>query len=137
MLLGGMFCLGNLIRESGVVDRLSNTAQNELINITTIFLGLAVGCLGHVAQYSDHGDPQGHIRTGRTPAARRGTARRITMERTAQGRPRNPSRDLPIIDLQVVNVGVRTAYASVQTSHYPGVNVSPSKVGALVHELFG
>ncbi|ATC93787.1 sodium ion-translocating decarboxylase subunit beta [Pseudoalteromonas tunicata] len=39
----GMFCLGNLMRESGVVDRLSNTAQNELINITTIFLGLAVG----------------------------------------------------------------------------------------------
>ena len=41
--LVGMFCLGNLMRESGVVDRLSNSAQNELINITTIFLGLAVG----------------------------------------------------------------------------------------------
>jgi oxaloacetate decarboxylase beta subunit len=41
--LVGMFCLGNLMRESGVVDRLSNTAQNELINITTIFLGLGVG----------------------------------------------------------------------------------------------
>lgn len=39
----GMFCLGNLMRESGVVDRLSNSAQNEIINITTIFLGLAVG----------------------------------------------------------------------------------------------
>jgi len=39
----GMFCLGNLMRESGVVDRLSDTAQNALINITTIFLGLAVG----------------------------------------------------------------------------------------------
>ena len=31
------------MKESGVVDRLSNTAQNELINIVTIFLGLAVG----------------------------------------------------------------------------------------------
>ncbi|MBE0362823.1 oxaloacetate decarboxylase, beta subunit [Pseudoalteromonas ulvae UL12] len=41
--LVGMFCLGNLMKESGVVDRLSGTAQNELINITTIFLGLAVG----------------------------------------------------------------------------------------------
>ncbi|WP_411357993.1 sodium ion-translocating decarboxylase subunit beta [Pseudidiomarina salilacus] len=41
--LVGMFCLGNLMREAGVVDRLSKTAQNELINITTIFLGLAVG----------------------------------------------------------------------------------------------
>ncbi|MFC3031086.1 sodium ion-translocating decarboxylase subunit beta [Pseudoalteromonas fenneropenaei] len=41
--LVGMFCLGNLMRESGVVERLSSTAQNELINITTIFLGLAVG----------------------------------------------------------------------------------------------
>ncbi|KKO48707.1 glutaconyl-CoA decarboxylase subunit beta [Arsukibacterium sp. MJ3] len=39
----GMFCLGNLMRESGVVERLSKTAQNELINIVTIFLGLAVG----------------------------------------------------------------------------------------------
>jgi len=39
----GMFCLGNLMRESGVVDRLSDTTQNALINIVTIFLGLAVG----------------------------------------------------------------------------------------------
>lgn len=39
----GMFCLGNLMRESGVVSRLSDTAQNALINIVTIFLGLAVG----------------------------------------------------------------------------------------------
>lgn len=39
----GMFCLGNLMRESGVVDRLSHAAQNEIINIVTIFLGLAVG----------------------------------------------------------------------------------------------
>jgi oxaloacetate decarboxylase beta subunit len=39
----GMFALGNLMRESGVVDRLSDTAQNALINIVTIFLGLAVG----------------------------------------------------------------------------------------------
>ncbi|EJL6848168.1 sodium ion-translocating decarboxylase subunit beta [Vibrio cholerae] len=41
--LVGMFCLGNLMREAGVVDRLSKTAQNELINIVTIFLGLGVG----------------------------------------------------------------------------------------------
>jgi len=40
----GMFCFGNLMRECGVVSRLSDTAQNALINITTIFLGLAVGC---------------------------------------------------------------------------------------------
>lgn len=39
----GMLCLGNLMRECGVVDRLSAAAQNALINITTIFLGLAVG----------------------------------------------------------------------------------------------
>ena len=41
--LVGMFCLGNLMREAGVVERLSQTAQNELINIVTIFLGLGVG----------------------------------------------------------------------------------------------
>ncbi len=39
----GMFCLGNLMKECGVVDRLSDTAQNALINTVTIFLGLAVG----------------------------------------------------------------------------------------------
>lgn len=39
----GMFCFGNLMRECGVVDRLSDTAQNALINIVTIFLGLSVG----------------------------------------------------------------------------------------------
>lgn len=39
----GMFCFGNLMRECGVVDRLSDTAQNSLINIVTIFLGLSVG----------------------------------------------------------------------------------------------
>lgn len=39
----GMFCFGNLMRECGVVDRLSETTQNALINIVTIFLGLAVG----------------------------------------------------------------------------------------------
>ena len=39
----GMFCFGNLMKECGVVDRLSDTLQNSLINIVTIFLGLGVG----------------------------------------------------------------------------------------------
>ncbi len=39
----GFFMFGNLMRECGVVDRLSKTAQNSLINIVTIFLGLGVG----------------------------------------------------------------------------------------------
>ncbi len=43
LLLPGMFCFGNLMRESGVVERLSDTVQNGLINIVTIFLGLSVG----------------------------------------------------------------------------------------------
>ncbi len=41
--LVGMLMLGNLFKESGVVDRLSKTAANELINIVTIFLGVSVG----------------------------------------------------------------------------------------------
>ena len=41
--LVGMLMLGNLFRESGVVDRLFKTAQNELMNIITIFLGTTVG----------------------------------------------------------------------------------------------
>jgi sodium ion-translocating decarboxylase beta subunit len=39
----GMLMFGNLLREAGVVERLSRTAQNELINIVTIFLGISVG----------------------------------------------------------------------------------------------
>ncbi len=41
--LVGMLMLGNLIKESGVCDRLCKTAQNELMNIITIFLGVSVG----------------------------------------------------------------------------------------------
>lgn len=42
--LVGMLMLGNLMRESGVVDRINKTAGNELMNIITIFLGISVGC---------------------------------------------------------------------------------------------
>ncbi|MBQ1986010.1 MAG: sodium ion-translocating decarboxylase subunit beta, partial [Clostridia bacterium] len=41
--LVGCLMLGNLFRESGVVERLNKTAQNELMNIVTIFLGISVG----------------------------------------------------------------------------------------------
>ncbi len=40
----GMLMLGNLMKESGVVERLNKTAGNELLNIITIFLGISVGC---------------------------------------------------------------------------------------------
>jgi len=43
--------LGNLLRESGVVERLNKTAQNELINITTLFLGLAIGATMTAASF--------------------------------------------------------------------------------------
>ena len=42
----GMLMFGNLLRECGVVERLSDTTQNALINIVTIFLGLGVGSFG-------------------------------------------------------------------------------------------
>lgn len=41
--LVGMLMLGNLLSQSGVTERLSKTAQNELMNIVTIFLGVSVG----------------------------------------------------------------------------------------------
>jgi len=47
----GMLMLGNLFRESGVVERLSNTAQNALINIVTIFLGLTVGATANAERF--------------------------------------------------------------------------------------
>lgn len=47
----GMLMLGNLFRESGVVSRISNTAQNELMNIITIFLGVTVGATANAAVF--------------------------------------------------------------------------------------
>jgi oxaloacetate decarboxylase beta subunit len=49
----GMLCFGNLMRECGVVNRLSDTTQNALINIVTIFLGLAVGSKLQAEQFLD------------------------------------------------------------------------------------
>ena len=49
--LVGMLMLGNLFRESLVVDRLSKTAQNELINIVTIFLGTTVGATANAQTF--------------------------------------------------------------------------------------
>ena len=49
--LVGMLMLGNLMRESGVVDRICKTAQNELMNIVTIFLGLTVGATTNAATF--------------------------------------------------------------------------------------
>ena len=49
--LVGMLMLGNLFRESGVTDRLSDTAQNALINIVTIFLALGTGLTMDAASF--------------------------------------------------------------------------------------
>jgi oxaloacetate decarboxylase beta subunit len=49
----GMLMLGNLFRESGVVGRLSDTAQNALINIVTIFLGVTVGATASAETFLD------------------------------------------------------------------------------------
>lgn len=47
----GCLMLGNLMRECGVVDRLSNTVQNELMNIVTIFLGISVGATATASNF--------------------------------------------------------------------------------------
>ena len=47
----GMLMLGNLFRESLLVDRLSKTAQNELLNIVTIFLGVTVGATANAETF--------------------------------------------------------------------------------------
>lgn len=49
--LVGMLMLGNLFKESGVVDRISKTAQNELMNIITIFLGVTVGATANAETF--------------------------------------------------------------------------------------
>ncbi len=47
----GMLMLGNLLKESGVCDRLSSQAQNGLMNTITIFLGVSVGCKAYGATF--------------------------------------------------------------------------------------
>ena len=49
--LVGCLMLGNLMRECGVVERLSKTVQNELMNIVTIFLGVSVGATATAATF--------------------------------------------------------------------------------------
>lgn len=49
--LVGMLMLGNLFKESLVVDRLSKTAQNEIVNIVTIFLGVTVGATANAETF--------------------------------------------------------------------------------------
>ncbi len=49
--LVGMLMLGNLMKESGVVDRICKTSQNELMNIVTIFLGTTVGATTNAATF--------------------------------------------------------------------------------------
>ena len=49
--LVGMLMLGNLMKESGVVERITKTAGNELMNIITIFLGFSVGCTTNAATF--------------------------------------------------------------------------------------
>ena len=53
--LVGSLMLGNLLKECGVADRLSKTAQNELMNIVTIFLGISVGATATAATFLDWG----------------------------------------------------------------------------------
>lgn len=50
----GMLMLGNLFRESGVVNRLSDTAQNAMINIITIFLGVTVGATANAKSFLNY-----------------------------------------------------------------------------------
>ena len=47
----GMLMLGNIMRESGVVERLSQTVQNELMNIVTVFLGITVGATANAETF--------------------------------------------------------------------------------------
>ena len=49
----GCLMLGNLMKECGVVDRLSKTVQNELMNIVTIFLGISVGATATAEAFLD------------------------------------------------------------------------------------
>lgn len=49
-----MLMLGNLLKVSGVVERLSKTAQNEIVNIATLFLGITIGSTMNAASFLNH-----------------------------------------------------------------------------------
>ncbi len=113
----GMFCLGNLMRESGVVDRLSDTVQNALINIVTIFLGLGVGSKMNAEQFLD-GKTLGILLLGIVAFAI-GTASGVLMAKLMNKMGRTPVNPL------IGSAGVSAVPMAARVSNKVGLESNP------------
>ena len=113
----GMFCLGNLMRECGVVDRLSDTAQHSLINITTIFLGLSVGSKLSAEKFLDL-DTLGILGLG-VIAFGIGTASGVLMAKAMNLVSKNPVNPL------IGSAGVSAVPMAARVSNKLGLEANP------------
>jgi len=113
----GMFCFGNLMRECGVVDRLSETTQNALINITTIFLGLSVGSKLSADKFLDL-NTIGILLLGIVAFAI-GTASGVLMAKLMNRFSRNPINPL------IGSAGVSAVPMAARVSNKVGLDANP------------
>ena len=122
----GMFCFGNLMQECGVVDRLSDTTRNALINITTIFLGLAVGSRLGADQFLDL-DTLGILLLG-IVAFSIGTAAGVLIAKLMNRLSRSPINPL------IGSAGVSAVPMAARVSNKLGLQANPNNY-LLMHAM--
>lgn len=122
----GMFCFGNLMRECGVVSRLSDTAQNALINTVTIFLGLGVGSKMSAVQFLN-AETLGILLLG-IIAFCIGTASGVLMAKTMNKLSKHPINPL------IGSAGVSAVPMAARVSNKVGIESNPHNV-LLMHAM--
>ena len=122
----GMFCFGNLMRESGVVKRLTDTTQNALVNVVTILLGLAVGSRLAADQFLLP-STLGILLLGLFAFAT-GTAAGILMAKLMNRLSRNPINPL------IGGAGVSAVPMAARTAHRLGEEADPENF-LLMHAM--
>ena len=122
----GMFCFGNLMRECGVVERLSDTAQNALINIVTIFLGLSVGSKLMAEKFLD-GQTLGILALG-IVAFGVGTAAGVLMAKLMNRFTKDPINPL------IGSAGVSAVPMAARVSNKVGLEANPQNF-LLMHAM--
>ncbi|WP_098418051.1 MULTISPECIES: sodium ion-translocating decarboxylase subunit beta [unclassified Marinobacter] len=122
----GMFCFGNLMRECGVVERLSDTAQNALINIVTIFLGLSVGSKLMAEKFLD-GQTLGILALG-IVAFGVGTAAGVLMAKLMNKFTKDPINPL------IGSAGVSAVPMAARVSNKVGLEANPQNF-LLMHAM--
>jgi oxaloacetate decarboxylase beta subunit len=122
----GMLMFGNLLKESGVVERLSKTAQNELINIVTILLGLAVGSKLAAEKFL-HFETLGILSLGLV-AFSIGTAAGVLLAKLMNKLPGDPINPL------IGSAGVSAVPMAARVSNVEGLKANPQNF-LLMHAM--